>query len=570
MRIGVSLVALSVAIVCAACARGNSDIAPQLDAPPCVPIDDNNPCTMDSCGPDGQPGHTPLQAGSSCPGGACSAAAACEVFTCTDMRANGGETDVDCGGTCAPDHVCSDGKSCGQASDCASGVCSSLQCQVPRCGDGVRQGNEVCDDGNATNGDGCDDGAGANCRPTGCGNGVVAGTEICDDGNAVNADGCDNNCTVSACGNGVAAGTEICDDGNRSNGDGCDNNCTATACGNSILTGTEICDDGNRTNGDGCDNNCTVTACGNGVATSTEVCDDGNRSNGDGCDNNCTVTACGNGIVSTGEICDDSNLTSGDGCDNNCTVTACGNGVMTSGETCDDNNTTSGDGCDSNCTLTACGNGISTSAERCDDGNLIASDGCSSTCRVEHLVINEVDYDQIGTDSDEYVEIYNGTGASVNLAGYKLALINGGVTPGAMYTTIDLTSAGATLPDNSYLAIGSATAVALRPPGTLFITVPGASNIIQNGNPDGLVLLDSTAHTVLDSLCYGGAMSANLTSFGIGTAAGVSLVEGSRLIAVDSNTVSGSLSRRPDGRDNNNANIDWQFTSTRTIGTANQ
>jgi hypothetical protein len=49
------------------------------------------------------------------------------------------------------------------------------------------------------------------------------------------------------------------------------------------------------------------------------------------------------------------------------------------------------------------------------------------------------------------------------------------------------------------------------------------------------------------------------------------LVEGSALAAnvADSNTVAGSLSRLPDGRDTNDAASDWAFTSTATPGAAN-
>ena len=37
----------------------------------------------------------------------------------------------------------------------------------------------------------------------------------------------------------------------------------------------------------------------------------------------------------------------------------------------------------------------------------------------------------------------------------------------------------------------------------------------------------------------------------------------------DSNTVDGSLSRIPDGRDTDDAASDWQFTTTPTRGAAN-
>jgi len=41
---------------------------------------------------------------------------------CTDMAKNGSETDVDCGGTCAP---CANGKTCAIGADCVSGACSA-------------------------------------------------------------------------------------------------------------------------------------------------------------------------------------------------------------------------------------------------------------------------------------------------------------------------------------------------------------------------------------------------------------------------------------------------------------
>ena len=41
------------------------------------------------------------------------------------------------------------------------------------------------------------------------------------------------------------------------------------------------------------------------------------------------------------------------------------------------------------------------------------------------LVINEVDYDQPGTDAAEFVEIKNVGAAAVDLSGYELVMVNG-------------------------------------------------------------------------------------------------------------------------------------------------
>ncbi len=43
----------------------------------------------------------------------------------------------------------------------------------------------------------------------------------------------------------------------------------------------------------------------------------------------------------------------------------------------------------------------------------------------DHLVINELDYNQAGTDAASYIELYNGTGAAVDLTELAVVLING-------------------------------------------------------------------------------------------------------------------------------------------------
>ena len=76
-----------------------------------------------------------------------------------------------------------------------------------------------------------------------CGNGIRETNEICDDGNLKDGDGCSNSCEVedyytctaqigkssecqALCGDGYLFLNETCDDGNLEDGDGCAADCT--------------------------------------------------------------------------------------------------------------------------------------------------------------------------------------------------------------------------------------------------------------------------------------------------------------------------------------------------------
>jgi len=155
------------------------------------------------------------------------------------------------------------------------------------------------------------------------------------------------------------------------------------------------------------------------------------------------------------------------------------------------------------------------------------------------LVLNEVDYDQVGTDAGGFVEIANVGDGAASLDGVVLVLVNG--DGGVEYDRIALSGT---------LAAG----------GHLRVDVEA-----QNGAPDGLALLDQ-AGTLLDALSYEG----EIRTATIGTST-YSLVEGTPLPVgvADSNTVDGSLVRLPDGKDTNDAAADWAFTTTLTPGAPN-
>ena len=179
------------------------------------------------------------------------------------------------------------------------------------------------------------------------------------------------------------------------------------------------------------------------------------------------------------------------------------------------------------------------------------------------LVINEVDYDQIGSDNAEFIEIYNGTSAPINLTGHALVLING--SNSATYATVDLGPAG-TLAAKGYLVVGAATVTV--PAGVLKLGFAGAADQVQNGAPDGIALINKATGTLVDALSYEGAMPMATVT---GLAAKVSLVEGTLLpiTIADSNMVAGSVCRLPNGVDTNDAAADWKFSATPTPGAAN-
>ncbi|MDB4953782.1 MAG: uncharacterized protein JWO36_1351 [Myxococcales bacterium] len=180
-----------------------------------------------------------------------------------------------------------------------------------------------------------------------------------------------------------------------------------------------------------------------------------------------------------------------------------------------------------------------------------------------HLVINEVDYDQVMTDGAEFVEIYNPSASTVSLVNKALVLING--ADNTAYATIDLGPA-MTLASHQYLVIAGAMVTVNLPAKKID---PGwTTNAIQNGPPDGIALIDTATPTLIDAFSYeGGITMAALPGF----ANPVSLVEGTMLPAniADSNTADGSLCRSPNGQDTDSASADWRFCTAPSAGTAN-
>lgn len=180
------------------------------------------------------------------------------------------------------------------------------------------------------------------------------------------------------------------------------------------------------------------------------------------------------------------------------------------------------------------------------------------------VVINEVDYDIVGTDTSEYLELVNPSGGATALAGLQVMLVNGATN--AVYQTIDLAPLGSLAP-GQYLVIAPDTVTV--PVGALQLDPLWSQDQIQNGAPDGIALVDSVTKTVIDAISYEGAITAAVIP---DFPAPVSLVEGTPLDAgvADSNTVTKTLCRKVDGVDTNDANADWGLCGARTPGRANQ
>jgi cysteine-rich repeat protein len=124
------------------------------------------------------------------------------------------------------------------------------------------------------------------------------------------------------------------------------------------------------------------------------------------------ITAlCGNGVKEGFEKCDGGPL-----CDANCDpIPICGDGAIDAPETCDDGNTASNDGCSATCMLepgfycqpipggvcaSICGDATVVGAEQCDDGNVANGDLCDSACSTELPPAAEVDPNDTFADAD--------------------------------------------------------------------------------------------------------------------------------------------------------------------------
>jgi hypothetical protein len=555
--------------------------------------DDANPCTADSCDETGQCVHQATD-GACDDGSACTDGDYCEDGLCVYAEL----VNCDNGNPCTTDYCnptegcihddnaapCDDLDLCTTGDVCEAGVCAGpgeLDCDdsnpctndycLPKLGCVHDNNLQPCDDGNeCTENDMCKDG------------GCKAGLAIdCNDGNICTYDSCDpvtgcvyqNNTVPCNDGNACTFG-DVCSDGACSYEGSltCDDNnvCTDDSCnpesGCVFAPNAGDCDDGNAcTDGDHCQGGKCVflepTDCSDGLICTNDacnpltgcyynpidqVCNDGNDCTTDSCD---VETGCTYASVPDETLC---------GPEPSCDVlvwhqaNACVSGVCITGgiSDCDDGNQCTDDVCDP---ALGCASPITNGAS-CDDGDectgpdICGEDVCGGADICTGApVVNEVDYDQVGTDSLEFVELYNPGDEPAKLDDFKVEFVNG--NNDEVYNFFELGVAGKLLYPGQYLVIGGDAVNKMTPEGTLTILLTGS---IQNGAPDGIRVVRTADNSFVDGVHYEGTME--------GTGEGQ---EG------PTDQEEGAIGRCPNGSDTHNNAIDFTWTCMVTPGADN-
>jgi hypothetical protein len=183
----------------------------------------------------------------------------------------------------------------------------------------------------------------------------------------------------------------------------------------------------------------------------------------------------------------------------------------------------------------------------------------------QSLVINEIDYDQPGVDSAEYVELYNAGPNPVNLADFKLVMFNGSTSGNVPYDSIQLPSQ--TLLAGSYFVIcGNSGKVP-----NCNATFSAASNCIQNAasatsttpSPDAVYLKDVQQGNIIDVVSYeGNCIAPYFETAGVPSGNSDTIVADSVLARFY------SIGRFPDGTDSDNNSVDFNRMCS-TPGAAN-
>ncbi|MBN2194547.1 MAG: hypothetical protein JW751_17145, partial [Polyangiaceae bacterium] len=341
-------------------------------------VDDDNPCTDDSCDPASGVANVPVADGT-----ACSDADLC----------NGDETCT--AGDCMPGTplIVDDANPCtADACDPLTGVANVPVADGTACSDAdLCNGDETCsagncmpgtplivDDGNPCTADTCD-------PMSGIANVAVADGTACPDADLCNGD---ETCTAGDCTPGVAL---VVDDGNPCTADACD---PATGVANVPLADGTACADADVCNGG---ETCSAGTCTPGVPL---LVDDGNPCTADACD---PVTGVTHLPVADGAACADADACNGD------EICAAGNCMPGLPPAVDDGNPCTADACDpvtgvthlpvadgTDCADTDVCNGAETCVDgSCvpgaplvvDDGNPCTADACDPVTGVANFPV---------------------------------------------------------------------------------------------------------------------------------------------------------------------------------------
>src|SRR5437870_1440573 len=127
------------------------------------------------------------------------------------------------------------------------------------------------------------------------------------------------------------------------------------------------------------------------------------------------------------------------------------------------------------------------------------------------LVVNEIDYDQPGTDLAEFIEIKNVSASSVNLSSYSVELVDGNGGGAVVYQTIVLPAFN--LAAGAYYVICANAANVIN----CNLDVTPDSNLIQNGSQDAVAIRQGP--TLIDTVSYEGVTGAPYTEGGVGAPA---------------------------------------------------
>lgn len=260
---------------------------------------------------------------------------------CGDRKRNQNESDVDCGGDCAP---CSDDKECNTTSDCDTRECAvDFTCS----GDALDTCNDARKNGSETDID--------------CG-GWVNGAPVCDRCEVSRQCTRDENCAADLECHQNRCSTIACDDG-RSNGLETDIDCGGMTC--------DACADGARCS---VASDCTSGVCDNDLCAAPSCSD--SVQNQDETDTDCGGAVCG--PCADGLVCAaDSDCASGTCESDRCGPAAtCSDSVQNQGETATD---CGGPNCSGCADGLACSAGSDCASSYCNPSNQCATPTCSDS-----------------------------------------------------------------------------------------------------------------------------------------------------------------------------------------------